>query len=437
MKDLQRPLPRLLAPEVRRALASFPVVVVTGPRQSGKSTLVRSLVGGARRDYLNLDDLETLERAQREPDALLPVDSPVTIDEIQRVPSLLLAIKRRVDDRNKPGRFLLTGSANLLLQQTVSESLAGRAVYLTLLPFTCSERTGKGGCGPWAKVMQSPGSIGGAHPALTQWKEWVTTSAFPKPSLAREKSFSAKWLDGYVRTYLERDLQSFARIDALVDFRRLLRLVALRTGGVQNQADLSRDAGLSSPTCHRYLNLLEASYLLHRVPAYAVNRTKRLIKAPRMFWCDPGLASHLSGIQGTDELQRSPIAGTLLENLVLLDLLAWRESVAPKPEVLWWRTTTGIEVDFVVEHGGKVVPIEIKAGARPRLQEANGLRAFLDEYGSDCPHGVLLHTGAKCEQLGERIWAVPLSAALGITDRDRAQGGGGRLAATPKASRRS
>lgn len=209
---------------------------------------------------------------QQEPDALLAVDAPVTIDEVQRVPSLLLVIKRRVDERHKPGRFLLTGSANLLLQRNISESLAGRSVYLTLLPFTCSERTGQGGCGRWTKLLQSPGSLGGTHPALTQWKEWVTTSAFPQPSLARRDLLCD--LDGRVRVHVLGARSAVVRADRC-------------SGGF--------------PTCHRYLSLLEASYLLHRVPGYAVNRTRRLIKAPRMFWCDPGLGSHLSGIRGTDE----------------------------------------------------------------------------------------------------------------------------------------
>lgn len=408
-----KPLPRYLTKLVVEALAEFPVVVLTGARQTGKSTLIRELLPASGRDYRTLDDIDVLERAQREPEALVSSKAPVTIDEIQRSPDLLLAIKRAVDRDRKPGRFLLSGSANLALFGKVSETLAGRAVYLTLYPFTAAERAGLGAVGQWTKIFDDPSQLEGSYPAFPGGGEGLLESGFPPAALMKTRTLQRTWLDGYVRTYLERDLQSLSAIENLVDFRRLMRIAALRSGSLINQSQIARDAGLSQPTAHRYLNLLEASYLLHRLQPYFVNRTKRLVKAPRLFFCDAGLAAFLAGIESGADLEKAGLAGALLETLIFNDLLAWRETLTPRPEVLYWRTVSGAEVDFVIERAGKVVPIEVKSCGKPRLTDAHHLRIFLDEYGKAAPHGILLHTGQRCEQLAERIWAVPLPAALG------------------------
>ncbi|MGH7165025.1 MAG: ATP-binding protein [Nitrospiraceae bacterium] len=408
-------MPRYLTGAVTGALRKFPVVVVTGARQTGKSTLIRDLLPTAAREYRTLDDIEILERAEKEPDALVASKQPLTIDEIQRSPTLLLAIKRAVDRNRRPGRFLLSGSANLALLGKVSESLAGRAVYLTLYPFTVSERAGLGGAGRWGDLLADPGRLEGKHQPFVSLGRTLLSSGFPAAALLESSSDQRAWLDGYVRTYLERDLQSLSTIENLVNFRRLMRIAALRSGALINQSEMARDAGLSQPTAHRYLNLLEASYLLHRLAAYAVNRTKRVIKAPRLFFSDTGLAAHLAGLGTEDDLTSSGLTGALLETLVLSEVLAWREALVPRPEVLYWRTTSGLEVDLVIEQGGRVVPLEVKASSRPRAADSAHMRVFLDEYGKRAPHGVLLHTGERAELLAERIWAIPLTAALGLS----------------------
>lgn len=414
VNSLPPPLPRYLTSEVVQALATFPVVVLTGARQTGKSTLIRELLPASGRDYRTLDDIDVLERAQREPEALVSSKRPITIDEIQRSPDLLLAIKRGVDRDRKPGRFLLSGSANLALFGKVSETLAGRAVYLTLYPFTAAERTGLGTVGRWKKVFDDPSQLEGTHPVFPRGGEGLLQSGFPPAALAKTHAVQRAWLDGYVRTYLERDLQTLSSIENLVDFRRLMRLAALRSGSLINQSQIARDAGLAQPTAHRYLNLLEASYLLHRLPAYAVNRTKRVVKAPRLFFCDTGLVAYLAGIETMADAEKAGLTGALLETLILSDLLAWRETLTPRPEILYWRTVSGAEVDFVIERAGKVVPMEVKAGGRVRAADIRHLRRFLDEYGKASPHAVLLHTGPRAEQLADRIWAIPLSAAFGL-----------------------
>lgn len=413
MNDYHASLERCLLPSLQSALGRMPVVVLTGARQTGKTTLVlnRSM---EERIYFTLDDFDVLERAEREPDALLDTDRPVTIDEVQRSPRLLHAIKRHVDRKRTPGQLLLTGSANLALMGKISESLAGRAVYKTLLPMTASEKAGRAACGLWEELRNAPSSLPRGPFAPFDWLAATVAGGFPPAALAADDATRTEWFDGYVRTYLERDLQTLSTIELLADFRRLLRLAALRTGKLMNQSDLARDAGLSQSTAHRYLGLLETSHILTRLPAYAVNRTKRLIKAPRLFLCDSGLACFLAGLHTPDLLGASDQAGFMLENLVLCELLAWRETQPIRPEVLYWRTTNGQEVDFVIEHNGLLTPIEVKTSSRARLDDVSGLVAFLDEYPEAAPHAILLYTGQTVERLADRIWAVPLSLALGM-----------------------
>ena len=381
----------------------MPAVVVTGARQTGKSTLSVEFTPGRRR-YHSLDDLDVQDLARRDPAALLEGDQPVTLDEIQREPALLSAVKRAIDKKRTAGRFLLTGSANLAMVSGVSESLAGRASYLTLWPMTRREQKGEGRCGLWDELLKAKNSewldlISEQSAQAEDWKALARRGGFPTPALQLESDADrAIWFDGYVRTYLERDLQALSAIAALPDFRRLMRAACLRIGQLLNQTELGRDVALAQATVHRYLNLLEASYLLVRLPAYSVNRTKRLIKAPKLYWGDTGVALHLAG--------NAP-EGAHLENLVLQDLLAWRDARLEPAEVMYWRTATGEEVDLVVEAGDSLLPIEIKSTTRPRLGDAKHLLSFRTEYGKKARPGLLLHTGSQVEWLAPDILAAP------------------------------
>jgi uncharacterized protein len=402
-------LPRTVARSLGERLRVMPAVVVTGARQTGKSTLVQKLAPG-QRQYHSLDDLDVMDAARRDPEAILGGDRPVTLDEVQREPGLLRDVKLAVDRRRSPGRFLLTGSANLLLMRQVSESLAGRASYLTLWPMTRREQRGLGRCGVWNELLDAPESdwlaILLAQPdEPDDWRALARRGGLPTPAVhLRKAADRAIWFDGYVRTYLERDLQDLAAISALPDFRRLMRAACLRLGQLVNQAELGRDVALPQPTVHRYLNLLETSYILVRVPAYAVNRTKRLIKSPKLYWGDTGVALHLAQITEPE--------GPHLENLVLQDLLAWRDARLDRAEICYWRTAVGEEVDFVIETAGRLLPIEVKATARPRLRDAIHLRAFRAEYGKKAMAGLLLHTGSMLQWLAPDVLAVPWWRAL-------------------------
>lgn len=382
----------------------MPAVVVTGARQAGKSTLVRDLAGGRRR-YWNLDDWEVLDLARSSPDVLVQGDEPVTIDEIQREPKLLIAVKREIDRHREPGRFLLTGSSDLLLMRNVSESLAGRASYLTLWPMTRRELLERGACGIWDQLLRNrevdwQDLLSEQSVSRDDWRSLAVRGGFPTPAVhmqtAREREV---WLEGYVRTYVERDLRELSAITGLPDFRRLMRAVCLRIGQLVSQTGLGRDVGLPQPTVHRWLNLLETSCLLVRVPAYAANRTKRLIKSPKFYWSDTGLAMHIA---------REPEPrGPHLENLVLNDLLAWRDIRLDRAEVFHWRTVGGAEVDFVVETADGLLPIEVKATTRPRLGDTSHLRLFRQEYGAQTRSGLLLHAGELVDWITPDVLAVP------------------------------
>jgi len=402
-----RTLPRLVDDALAARLRVMPAVVLTGARQTGKSTLVEKLVPGERR-YRSLDDFDVRDAARRDPEALLGGADPLTLDEVQREPGLLPAVKRAIDRDRRPGRFLLTGSANLLLMRQVSESLAGRASYLTLWPMTRREQLGLGRAGRWDELLDAPDAqwrdlLAAGDDLEEDWQALALRGGFPTPALElKAPADRAIWFDGYVRTYLERDLQDLASISALPDFRRLMQAACLRVGQLLNQTELGRDVGLPQPTVHRWLNLLETSYLLVRLPAYAVNRTKRLVKSPRIFWGDTGVALHLGA-----QLGPSAPAGAHLENLVLHDLLAWRDARADRVELAYWRTTIGEEVDFVIEAGGKLLPIEVKATAKPRLADCAHLRTFRQEYGRKARAGLLLHNGRTVEWLTPDVLAVP------------------------------
>ena len=401
---LQPTLPRLVAESLEERLRIMPAVVVTGARQSGKSTLAQELAPGDRR-FLSLDDLDVLDAARRDPESLFGGAAPVTLDEVQRAPDLLHAVKRAVDRARSPGRFLLTGSANLALMRRISESLAGRASYLTLWPMTHREQKGEGRGGVWEELLVQGEEhwldLAAARPDGAQdWRTSARRGGFPLPALYFKSSRErAVWFDGYVQTYLERDLQAISSIAALPDFRRLMRAACLRLGGIVNQTELGRDVGLPQATVHRYLNLLETSYLLVRVPPYAVNRTKRLVKSPKLYWGDTGLALHLAG-------DPEP-GGAHLENLVLHDLLAWRDARLERAEILYWRTSIGEEVDFVIESGGRLLPVEVKATGRPRLRDARHLLTFRKEYGGRARAGLLIHTGPALEWLTPDVLAAP------------------------------
>ena len=398
------PLPRSIAKILNFHLNTMPAVVLSGARQTGKSTLAKD-IGQDTRKFYSLDDINVLDMAQNDPKSLISESGLITLDEIQREPKLLLAVKHDIDLNRQPGRFLLTGSANLLLMQKVSESLAGRASYLNLWPLARREQLGQGSCGIWEQLIGNDERtwidvIAAEKTDMEDWRSFARRGGFPVPAIHQTTVEERQiWFNGYMQTYLERDLQQLSVISALPDFQRLVRAICLRLGGLSNQTDLSRDTSIPQPTVHRYLNLLETSCLLVRLTPYFVNRTKRLVKSPKLYWCDVGMALHIAG-------QNEP-NGVHLENIVLQDLLTWRAGRIDRAEIHYWRTTLGEEVDFIIETGGRVLPIEVKVSKQPHIGDAAKLRVFRREYGNLARSGLLLHTGDKMAWLTDDVLAVP------------------------------
>jgi predicted AAA+ superfamily ATPase len=220
-----------------------------------------------------------------------------------------------------------------------------------------------------------------------------------------------RWWEGYVATYLERDLRQISQIDALVDFHRVMEFLALRNGQLLNQSEVARDAGISQPTTHRYLNLLEATSLVERLPAFTSNRTTRLVKSPKLYWTDPGLAAFLAGYYDRDSLSKGREAGAFFESLILHHLKVLAQLLTPRGRLFYWRTTTGHEVDFVLEQGRRLLAFEVKLTTNPRFGDADGLRLFLSE--NKAVGGVLLHDGQEIKRLDERIVALPWTMLTG------------------------
>ncbi len=418
MNDLHDLVPRIQTPLLAQTLQNHPVVILHGARQTGKTTLAKIPSIGGRRTYLSLDDFAVLDRAQRDPAALFLGRESITLDEVQRRPDLLLAIKADIDRRRVSGRFLLTGSANLLLMKKVSESLAGRAVYFHLPPLTWAEIERRDFGQALETIVASPSAeevLLGLEGAPPQPVRPLTTALFaggyPVPALMNEASFRTQWFDGYVHTYLERDLRDLSSTDNLVEFRRLMQLCAVQNGRLLNTASLANDAGISPATARRYLNILEVSFQVRRIPAYAVNRGKRLIKAPKMFWADTGLAAFLAGLDAEETLEDSKEWGFWLENWVGIHLLAYASLKIPRVSVSHWRTSGGHEVDFVLEAGKNLIPIEVKAASRPSGKNLRGLEIFLDTY-PDAPFGIVVCLCEAAVALSSRIIAVPISQLL-------------------------
>lgn len=392
------------------ALADMPVVVMTGMRQTGKSTLLQRDAALAARAYVSLDDFAQLDAARRDPEAFLGREGPLTVDEAQRCPELLVEIKRAVDRDRRPGRFLLSGSANFALLRGVAETLAGRAVYLTLHPFTRREIGGDLDRRPLIRRAFTEGRLAWKGRAVgLDWDE-VLRGGLPPVALGAVRT-PRVWFTGYEQTYLERDLRDLSRIGDLVSFRGLLKLATLRTAQVLKISELARDAKLAAATAGRYLSLLEASFVVSYIPPFLVNETTRLIKSPKLFVSDAGLAAHLAGFSAGEPGTSDPLRGALLETYVAQNLLGILAAEWPGARLTYWHVQGRHEVDFVVESGRECLAIEVKAAPRWTDRDLAGLRIFLERT-SQCRIGLLAHTGTATVQLGERLWAVPVPALL-------------------------
>lgn len=401
---------RLLIGPLSDALADTPVVVVAGPRQAGKSTLATHVVAEANGTWLTLDDAAMLDAARVDPVGFISGRSGlVGIDEAQRVPELLLAIKAEIDRERRPGRFLLTGSTRLLGAPRLADSLAGRMEALTLWPFAQAE-LGDAGAAPELIDRAFNDSIGGLRPPAVTKAEVLDRAGAGGflPALARSGRRRTAWYDSYVAGVIDREVRAVTDATYLRELPRLLRLCAARTSGELNIADLARDLGLSRPTTDSYLAHLEAVFLIQTVPAWSTNLTTRVVRRPKLTITDTGLAARLLGGRLRTD---ADLAGRLIETFVAGELRAQCEWSQTRPGIYHFRDRTGTEVDLVLESGdGRVVGIEVKAGATVRAEDLRGLRLLEQRLGSDFAAGIVLCTAPEPRHLGGRLWMLPFSA---------------------------
>ncbi len=400
-------IPRWLTGQLETACHAHPVVIITGPRQVGKSTLLQNAAPTREWPFLTLDELDTLDQAHRDPTSLLFGKDRLIIDEVQKAPRLLSEIKRHVDRSNRQARVVLSGSANLLLMKQVSETLAGRAVYLTLDSMAWGEANSQHPTKILNLLLQNKWPIDRRIDTPRDTAEIISRGMAPPLLAMPDQAASIRWWEGYTATFLERDLRSISQIESLPDFRRLMTALALRSGQLLNQTEVSRDISLAQPTIHRYINLLEVMLLLYRLPPFTLNRTKRLVKTPKIYWFDAALAAFLSGYYDPENLRKAREWGSFFETLVFQHLRVWCVLQTPRPRLYFWRTNTGKEVDFVIEHGRQLLAIEVKADQQARHRDVQNLQLFLDEYSDMAVAGILVYTGTEVKRMAEKIIAIP------------------------------
>ncbi len=329
---------RIVAKELINLAGQYKAVAVTGPRQSGKTTLVKSVF--ANKPYISLENPDTRLFAMEDPRGFLSsYPNGAILDEVQKVPALFSYLQQVLDERNEPGYFILTGSNNFLLQESISQSLAGRIAHLTLLPFSLPEL----GAGVGSNV-----------------DEFIFKGMYPP---LYDKTFEInKWYANYIQTYIEKDIRQIKNINNLLVFERFVKLCAGRTGQLLNMQNLAIEAGVDNKTIGSWLSVLESSFILFRLQPQHTNFNKRLVKMPKLYFYDTGLAAALLGITEQSQLPQHPLRGALFENFIITELLKNRLNAGLSPNLYFWRDNTGHEIDVVEERNGQLFPIEIKSG---------------------------------------------------------------------------
>ncbi len=402
--------PRWIVDKIRVAAEFSPVIILSGPRQTGKSTILQNEPPFKNWHYITFDDLDYLALAQKRPNELLAISHNMVIDEVQKAPAFLHSVKKAVD-QDRTRRLALSGSAKLLLMENVSESLAGRAVYFDLMPFSYGELMERQ-YGSWLGSFLKTGRLpslnildytGGQSPGdLTHT---LFRGFMPPVALMEKEEHISTWWKGYIATYLGRDLRELAQISYLTDFKKIMTLIALRTANILNQTGIARDIGLSSATAARYINLLEETGLVMRLSPYSKNISKRLIKSPKIFMVDTGLATALAGYKTASSMSEE-FKGTLFESYVFLNLKVIAELM--EAEVMYFRTQGGREkeVDFILEKENEIIGIEVKSSSTVSVRDMEGL-LFLKDATERFAGGLIVYCGHKIRQLGMNIFAIP------------------------------
>lgn len=405
--------PRGILPSVVAALADTPVVLLSGPRQAGKTTLVRQLADPTRR-YLTLDDELTRVAANEDPVGLIRSIDTAVIDEIQRAPGLLLAIKKTVDEDRRPGRFLLTGSANLMTLPNVADSLAGRMETLVLLPLAQAEIANAPGTSmSWLDTLFAGNVLNAVAPSVGEaLVEQVTRGGYPEALTRTDSRRRKTWARQYIDSLIQRDIKDIASIDKLDQVPRLLKALSQTAGQLCNYSQLGGQVGIDHKTASKYIAVFEQMYLMQRITAWSGNRLSRLIKTPKLQFLDSGLLSVLLDFSNT--LAQRKLFGHLLESFVFAELrkqITWAEG---EYEIFYYRDKDQNEVDFVIENAaGDIIGIEVKSAASVSVSDLTGLKKLASIAPQSFKAGIVLYDGTETLPLGSAsgspLWAMPVS----------------------------
>ncbi len=418
MKDTAYRYPRQVEARVIEGLSDTPVVLVAGPRQAGKTTLVLHIAQKGMR-YLTLDDDLTLLAAREDPTGLIRSLDYAVIDEIQRAPELLPAIKKSVDEDRRPGRFLLTGSANLMLLPMVTESLAGRMETVTLLPLSQSEIQRE--TANWLDLVFDGKLPDVPRPVIgNDLVEIVVKGGYPEALARNTPRRRTAWCRQYVDALIQRDVRDIADIEKLDRLPRFLRTLTQMAGQLCNYTKLGGQVGLDSKTVSKYIGVLEHMFLIKRIEPWMDNRLKRIIKTPKLQFIDSGLLTTLAGFAAISSPGDRIRFGHFLESFVYGELLKHAAAADNEYQIGFYRDHDKVEVDYVVENSaGRLIGVEVKAAATVKGSDLKGIRRLAKVAGKKWIYGVVIYDGAVTLPLGGNIWALPLSSLWGRSFQEK------------------